>query len=50
MAKLPKKKTMLDTINRVQGYCTKIYQKKGMNSKNYTTFMDTLNKLKDYID
>ena len=50
MAKLPKKSTMKDTIARVQGYASKLFQADKITSKDYTSVVTTLNKLKKAID
>lgn len=45
MAKLPKKKTMFETINRVMGYSSKLYMNGKIATKQYNETVDTLYKL-----
>jgi len=50
MAKLPKKSTMKDTIDRVKGYANKLMQADKITVKTYTDVVVKLNNLKKAID
>ena len=50
MAKLPKKSTMIDTIDRVMGYAYKLFNKGIITSKQFYSLGDELGKLKKAID
>ncbi len=50
MARLPKKKTMLDTIARVKGYSMKLYQANKFTVKDLTALTNSLNNLIDAVD
>lgn len=50
MPKLPKKKTMLETIARVQGYAYKLYHADKLTSQKYVKINDQLIILKRTIE
>lgn len=50
MAKLPKKKTMLETTNRVEGYANKLYMAGKITFKQYGNIQAQLSILKNAID
>jgi len=49
MPKLPKKSTMIDTIGRVKGYASKLFQSGKISTKQYTETIETLNKLETQV-
>nr|BDI55262.1 MAG: hypothetical protein [uncultured archaeon] len=50
MPKLPKKKTMVETIARVEGYATKLEAAGNISIKKYITVKQQLKILKDAIE
>jgi len=50
MAKLPKKKTMIDTITRVQNYAYRLWQSDKLKINDATDINKMLAKLKKAID